>query len=167
MIAAPWSKGPAQDGGSGIVHDQRYAELTPDGGDLGDGENLELGVGQGFGKIAPGLVIGRLAERLGVGWVDEADFDTHGAQRILEHVPGAAIQIGGAEDIVAGMGDIGYGNKFCRLARAHGETGDTAFERRDTFFQNFGGRVHDPGVDVAEFLQREQFCRMVRTVELV
>ena len=158
---------PAQDRGGGIVHDQWHAEFTSDRGDLGDGEDLELGVGQGLGEIAPRAVVGCPAERLGVGRVNETDFYTHGAQRILEHVPGAAIQIGGADDIVAGMGDVGYANKFSRLARAHGETGDAAFERRDTLFQHIGGRVHEAGIDIAEFLQREQLCRVVGAVELV
>ena len=37
-----------------------------------------------------------------------------------------------------------------------GDRGGTAFKRGDAFFQHRGGRISDPGIDVAEGLQPEQ-----------
>ena len=43
--------------------------------------------------------------------------------------------------------------------------GDAAFEGRDALLEHAGGRVHDPGVDVAELLEPEQAGRVRGVVE--
>ena len=45
--------------------------------------------------------------------------------------------------------------------------GITAFERGNPLFKDIGGRVHQAGVDVAQFLEREQICSMFRAFELI
>jgi hypothetical protein len=37
-----------------------------------------------------------------------------------------------------------------------------AFQRRDALFQHISGRVHDAGVNIAQFRQRKQAGRVVR-----
>ena len=105
----------AQDWCSGIVYDQRHAKFSANRGYLGDGEYLEFRVGQGFCEIASRLVIGCGPERLRVRRVDEAAFDPHRAERILQQVPGSTIEISGADNIVAGMGNVGDRQKSSGL----------------------------------------------------
>ena len=47
------------------------------------------------------------------------------------------------------------------------ERRDAAFERRDALLEHVLRRVHDAGVDVAEFLQAEQVRGVLGAVELV
>ena len=96
----------AQHRASRVVHDQRHAEFPADFGDFGDWKHRELGVGQRFAVVAPGLRVGGAAEILGVGGIDEAALDAHRTQGVLEQIPGAAIDIRGADEIVAGMADV-------------------------------------------------------------
>ena len=51
------------------------------------------------------------------------------------------------------------------MPRCHRQRRLAAFQRRDLPFQHPVGGVHDPGVDVPEFLQREQPRGMARIVE--
>lgn len=39
--------------------------------------------------------------------------------------------------------------------------------RCDALFQHIAGRVHDPGIDVAEFFERKQVFRVLGAVELI
>jgi hypothetical protein len=85
-----------------VVHDQRHAELPPDGGDLADREYGEFRVGQRLRIVGAGAVVRCLPEGLGVGRIDEADSNAHGGQGVGEQVPGAAVEIGRADHVVAG-----------------------------------------------------------------
>ena len=50
---------------------------------------------------------------------------------------------------------------------ASAERRHAALDRRDALLERILRRVHDAGVDVAEFLQAEQVRRVFRAVELV
>ena len=52
-----------------------------------------------------------------------------------------------------------------RLAGGHEQSSETAFECCDAILDSGLGRVHDAGVDIAQFLQREQVRRMRRVIE--
>ena len=52
-----------------------------------------------------------------------------------------------------------------RLAAGEGQARRAAVERRQTLLEHVVGRVHQPRVDVAELLQREQIRRVVGVVE--
>jgi hypothetical protein len=51
------------------------------------------------------------------------------------------------------------------LPGGHRQGSGTPFECRHPLFENIGGRIHDPGVDVARFLQSEQVRRMFGIAE--
>ena len=104
-----------QQGGGGVVHDERDAEPAADGGHFGDGEGAQLRVGQRFGVIGAGAVVGGGGEAFRVGRVHEADFDAHVLERVGEQVPGAAIQIGGRDDVVADTRQVLHGDGRGRL----------------------------------------------------
>ena len=107
----------AQHRTGGIVHDQRNAELAPDLGNLSDGKNGELGIGQRLAVVAARPRIAGAAEILWVRRIDEAAFDAHRAHGVLEQVPGAAIDVGRAQEIVAGVADVLHREQRCRLPR--------------------------------------------------
>ena len=150
-----------------VVHDQRNAELAPDLRHFGDGENSELWVGERLAVIAARPRIAGTAEILRVRRIDEAAFDAHGAHGVLKQIPGAAIDVGRAQKIIAGVTDVLHRKQRRRLPRGETECGHAAFERGDALLQHGLGRIHDAGVDVAELLEREQVGRVLGRTELV
>jgi hypothetical protein len=157
----------AEQGRGGVVHDQRNAQAAPNSGDLRDGEHGQLGIGQGLGVVGAGARIGGAAEGLRVRGIDEAHFDALTAQGVGEQVPGAAVEVRGADDVVACVGQILNREGRRRLARAHGQRRRAALQGRDALLQDIDGRVSDAGVDIPEFLEREQVGRMLGVAELI
>ncbi|MPN37523.1 hypothetical protein SDC9_185043 [bioreactor metagenome] len=68
-------------------------------------------------------------------------------------------------DVVAGLGDGGDRQELGSLSGTGGHGRDTALQRCHALLEDIGRRVHDPRVDVAEFLQREQVGAMVGAIE--
>ncbi len=136
-------------------------------GDFGNREHRELGIGQRLAVVAARLGVGGAAEILRVGRIDEAAFDSHRAHGVLEQVPGAAVDVGRADEIIAGVTDVLHGEQRRSLARRHRKRGNAAFKRRHALLQHGLRRVHDARVDVAKFLQREQVCGVLGRIELV
>ena len=140
--------------------------LVGEGCDRLDVEDLGLRVGDGLAE-----------EELGVGpdgrpprvdrrrVLDEAHLDAELRQRVLEEVEGAAVEAGGDDDVVAGLGDVEHGERLGGLARGDEERADAALERCDALLDDVGRRVHQAGVDVAELLEPEQVRRVVGVVE--
>ena len=156
-----------QDRRRGVVHDQRNAEIAADVGDFGDRENGELRIRQRFRIVSAGAVVGRIAEIVGIDRVDEANFDALVLERVGEQVPGAAVEVGRADHVVAGARDVLDRKGRSRLTRGERERADAAFERRDALLQHVVGRIHDARVDVAELLEREQVGGVLGIAELV
>ncbi len=158
---------PAEHRCCGIVHDQGYAQLAADLGHFLDGEHHQFRIGKRLGVIGARLVVGRLAEGLGIGGIDEAHLNSHGAEGIGKKVPGAAVEIGGADDVVAGLGDVLDGDGGCRLAGTDGKGGGAALQCRDTLLQHVTRRIHNARIDIAELLEGKQVCRMLGPAELI
>ena len=153
--------------GSCVVHDQRHAEGPADRRDFGDRECDQFRVRQRFGVIGSGAIVGGASERLGIIRIDEPRFDPLVLQCVGEQVPGATIEVGRADDIVARARQILHRERRRRLAGPQGEGRHAALDRREPLLQNVVGRVHDPGVNVPEFLQGEQVRRVLGAVELI
>jgi hypothetical protein len=158
---------PADNGRRRVVDDQRHAQLLADLGDLADREDPQLRVRQGLGVVGAGARVGRPAEVLRVARVDEADLDAEAVEGVGEEVPGAAVEVGRADDVVARARDVLDRHGRGRLARGDRERRDPAIERGDALLEHVAGRVRDPGVDVAELLEREEIRRMPGVIELV
>ena len=77
-------EGTAQQRRGGVVEDQRDAEFAADLGDLGNGKDVELGVGQGLGIVGAGTVVGGVTEALGIGGVDKTNLDADVAHGVVE-----------------------------------------------------------------------------------
>ena len=97
---------PHQQRRRGVVHDERHAERPADRRDLGDGEYNQLRIGQGLGVIGARARICGARKILRVGGIDEAHFDALVLERIGEQIPGAAIEIGRGDDVVAGPREV-------------------------------------------------------------
>ena len=108
-----------------------------------------------------------------VGVVDERDLDAQLGQRVVEEVVGAAVQRRRRHDVVAGLGQVEDRQRLGRLARLTARAPGcrrpcaAALERGDARLEHGLGRVHDPGVDVADLGQREQVGRVLGVAELV
>ena len=75
------------------------------------GKYRELGIRQRLGVIGAGPLIGCAAEVFRIGRIDEADLDALVLERIGEQIPGAAVEIGRGDDVVAGTGEILQGER--------------------------------------------------------
>ncbi len=167
-MAAPCSNGRDRIGAAVLSTISGMPNSRPMRGDLGDREDRELGIGQGLGVIGAGALIGGAAEIFRVGRIDEADFNALILERIGEEVPGAAVEIGRGDDIVADAGEVLHRKGRRGLSRRDAERRHSAFQRGQPLFQNVGGRdCPDPRVDIAQFLQREQIGRVFGVAELV
>ena len=142
----------AQHRAGGVVHDQGHAEVTAYPRDLADREHRELGVRQRLAIIAAGPGVGGAAEIVGIGGIDEAAFDAHRRHGVLEQIPGAAIDVGRTDEVVAGMADVLHRNQRGGLAGGERQCRGPALQRGDAFLQHRLRRIHDAGVDIAELL---------------
>jgi hypothetical protein len=135
-------------------------------GDGLDVEQVLLGVGDALAEErlrvgtdggAPGLDV--------VGVLDKGDVDAELGQRVVEEVVGAAVEAGAGDDVVAGLGDVEDRHQLRGLAARDEERADAALEAREPLLDGVLGGVHDPRVDVAEFLEGEQVRRVVGIAE--
>ncbi len=148
--------------GDGVVDDERHAVLVGEGRDGLDVEHLALGVGDGLAEEELGLGPDRLAPRVDRGRVvDEGDLDAEARQGVLQQVVGAAVERGGGDDVVAGLGDVEDRERLGRLAGGDEQRPDATLERGDALLDDVGRGVHQAGVDVAELAQPEEVGRVV------
>lgn len=136
--------------------------------DLGhcfDIEGQEIGITERFRIDRLGLVGDLRFDRFGIG-IRERHLDPHSGQRVVEQVVGTAIEAGGGNDLIPGASQCLNGRDFGGLTGRKGKTHRAAFERGDPLFEDIGRRIHDPRIDIPEFLQCEQIGGMFGTVEL-
>ncbi len=157
--------GSGQERGEGVVDDHR------DAGFVGDGRD-PLEVGHVEARVADRLqvdgfrpAVDRLLEGLGPRAVDEPELDPVLGQGVLEEVVGAAVQRRRGDDVVAGAGQVEDRQRLGRLPRSQPQRPDSALERGDALLEHVGRGIHDPRVDVAEFLQAEESGGVVGVVE--
>ena len=160
-------EGPRQQRRRGIVDDQRDAKRPADGRDLGDGENGEFRIGQRLRVIGAGAGVRGAAEILRVRRIDEAHLDALVLQRVREQVPGAAVKIGRADDVIARARDVLDRKGRGRLPRRHRQRRNASLDLGDALLQNVVRGVHEAGVDVPQLLEREQVLGVPGVAELV
>lgn len=104
------------------------------------------------GHVVPGIadalevdgfcvVVDELLEVVRVVSVDELCVDAEARERDLELVVGAAVEVRGRDDVVAGMGEGGNGHELRRLAGSGRDSRDAALERRHAFLEHIHGRL--------------------------
>ena len=97
--------------------------------------------------------------------VDEGGVDAEAAQRHVELGDGAAVELGGGDDVVAGLGQRGEGDELGGHARGRGHRTDAALEGGDALLERGDRGVADPRVDVAVLLQGEEVGGVVGVLE--
>ena len=137
-------------------------------GDVGqalDIHHIAVGVAHGLAEDGPGAAIDAGGEIHRVVGTGEAGLQPHGGQPVGEQVVGAAVELAGGDDVVAGPADglqaVGDGGH----AGGQGEPGDAAFHLRHPLLQHRAGGVHDAAVDVALDLEIEQVGPVLGVVE--
>ena len=158
---------PGEDRRRRVVNDERDAEAAADFGDLGDGKHREFRIGQRFGIVSAGALVGRAAEIIGIDGIDKADFDALILQRIGKQIPCSAVQIGRADDVVAGAREVLQSERRRGLSRRQRQRADATLHRRHALLQHIVGRIHDARIDIAEFLEREQVRGVLGIAELI
>ena len=84
-----------------------------------------------------------------------------------KQIVGAAIELAGADDIVADAGDALDSIGDCRHARGDGKRADPALHLRYALFQHGGRGVHDARIDISRHREVEQIRAMLGIIERV
>ena len=149
----------------GVVDHHHHAGVVRDFDDRLEVGDVVFGVADGFEVDGFGLVVDQLLELLRLVAVHELGRDAESRHEDFELVVGAAVQVGGRDDVVARLAERGNGHKLRRLTGGGGQSGDAAFECCDALLEDVDRRVHDAGVDVAELFEAEQPRAVRRVIE--
>ena len=163
-VGAPIDR-PGEDRGEGVVDDDGDLVFVGDGGDALEIGHVQARVADRLEVDGLGPGVDRLLELGELGAVDEAEVDAVLGQGVLEEVVRAAVQRRAGDDVVAGAGEVEDRQRLGRLAGCDAQRPYAALEGGDPLLEDVGCRVHDPGVDVAEFLQPEEPGGVVGVVE--
>ena len=157
-MSAPWAIGWIRYGVAMVlstISGTPFSCATAD--DPGGVEDVDLRVGDGLGEERLGVRSHRRPPRIQVvGVVDEADLDAELGQRVVEQVVGAAVEPRAGHDVIAGGGQVQDRERLGGLPGRQEQRRHPALERGDALLDDVGGRVPDPGVDVAGLGQAEQ-----------
>ena len=128
-----------EDGRGGDPYDQRHALVMRR---LGNG--LEVGhvvarVADGLEVDGLGLVVDGGGDVLGAVALDELGGDAQARQKDLELVVGAAVQVGGGDNVVAGVRQRVDGHELRALARRGGQRGHAAFQGGHALLEDVDG----------------------------
>ena len=109
------------------------------------------------------LVADSFLKVLGIFRVDEFDRDAKLRQDRIELNIGSAVQVVGGDDFVPLGADVDNRVENSRGSRSQCQCCRSSLELGDSLFKDILGRVAYPGIDIAEFLEREKIGRMFRT----
>lgn len=111
-------------------------------GNLGDSlevRNVVTRVSNGLDINSLGLVVDGCGDILHLVALDELGLDAQTRQEDLELVVGAAVQVTGGNDVVAGVSQSCKGHELRRLARGGGHSGDTTLEGCNSLLEDIDG----------------------------
>jgi hypothetical protein len=162
--SAPCSKGFSSQG-EGAVHQQRHAGLVCDLAHGGDVEHVEARVAQRLAEQQLRFGADGGAPAVDVAGLDEGGGHAEARQRVAQQVVAAAVQRRTGDDVAAGAGQRGDGQRQRGLATGGGDRPAATFERSDALFQHRVGGVADAAVDMARAFEVEQARRMFAALE--
>ncbi len=162
----PVLDGTAQEGrGYGIVHHQRDAVPPADIGDLGDVDDIELGIADGFDEKGPGAIRDRLFPGRDIVRGHVADLNSQFAEGMGKKAYRSPIEIGRCHDFIAGSRQGQDGQGFGGLPGGYRQRANTSLQGGNSLLQSVGGGIHDTGVDIAELAQPEEIRGVLRVFE--
>ena len=149
----------------GGVHHQGQAAGVGHGGHRFDVEDLYAGIAERLREDEPGVGADGGREVVGAAGVHEGRRDAEAAQREVEHVVGAAVDVAAGHDVGARAHEGGHGQEERGLAAGGGHRPHSPLEGCDTLLEHGHRGVGDPRVDVAGYLEVEQPGRVVGVLE--
>jgi hypothetical protein len=152
-------------GPKGVVHNQWNTSGVGDVRQCLEVWHVESGIPDRLNKEQPGTCVDGGAHLIQIMDVHELRLDAPLRQRVFKKVVGAAVEGLGRHQVVSGTCQIQDRQRRGCLTTGHGECCHTPFELRDPLLEHITGRIHDPGVDVAEHPKPEEVCGMLRVVE--
>src|ERR671910_349587 len=132
-----------------VVHDERDARLVCRGRQSLDVERVEGRVPYGLGEDGLRLVGDGVAVGLRIVPLYVLYLDPDLRQRVVEEVVGAAVELGGRDELVPRPRDVEDRQCLRRLTRGGRKSANALLERGDALLEDVGCGVHDAGVDVA------------------
>ena len=124
-----------------------------------------VGVAEGLNDDSLGVGTERGVYLVKVGGVYDGRCHALGAQRVLQQVECAAIEVVGSYNVVTVLGyvlqRVGHGG----CTRSHGQSGYTTLKRGYAVFEHGLCRVGQSAVDVTCVAQAEAVCSMLRVAE--
>lgn len=150
-IGEVWSR-------AGRIDDEGNAVFLGDGSDGIKVGNFEGGIGNGFTKEGASLVVNGVGELAGILRVDKADLDPKRGKDVVELGVAAAIKIAGGDNVVASLGEVDDGIKNRGGAGGVSEAGEFVgpFKQANALFQDIGGGIHQPGVNVPQLFEGKE-----------
>ncbi len=128
----------------------------------------EGGVGKHLGKDALGIVLEESVNLLdGRVGIDEVHLETHVAQGLVEEVEGAAVNRGGADEVVARLADVQHGIHGRRLTGAGENRHHAALKVGYFLFHRVDGGIGKAGVEESVLLEVEELCHLHRGIVLI
>lgn len=126
-------------GTKGVVDNDGDALLVRGLGDRLKVGDVEARVADRLEVDGLGLVVDRGGNVLGLVAGDELGRDAEAGQDDLELVVGAAVEVGGRDNVVAGVGEGSDRQELRGLTGGSGDGGDTALEGSDTLLEDVDG----------------------------
>ncbi len=150
---------------NGIIANHRHTMFMSYVGDLIILQNIILRVAKGLDINQPGIVFYRLSKILRVFRVDESYFNAEFGESMVEERHRPAVKRIRGHDMTAGTANVEDAHIYCRLARAECQAAHSAFQGRQPLLQHIRRRIHQPCVDIAEFLQSEEIGGVIRILK--
>ncbi len=161
-VRSPFKRTAVHRGREGVVHDKRYAVRMCDASELLNIKDFHTGIGKslpeeqfGFWPESRGDHVIRIVR------IDESHADAHLFQCDAQQVEGSSVDIGGADDMVAGPADVEAGKQIGGLARRSQHRTHASFQVSDLGCHMVVGRILEPGVEIPALLQIEQPSHLV------
>ena len=165
-MAAPCSMGRQSAGEATVLSTTSGMPAgLPEGGEALDVQDAALRVPDGLPVQQLGLRADRPLPGVEVSRAYECRRDAHPRKSERELRGGAAVEVGGGDDLIA---RFQQGEEDGELGRHPAGSGDSAggpFQRGDPFLEYGHGGVADTGVDVAVLLQVEEVRGVVGVIE--
>ena len=150
-----------------VVQHKGQAMVMGHPGDGFDVVHIATRIADGFRIDQPGILVDDLGEIGGIRGIHEPDLDAEPGQGVLKQRMGPAVEVGTRDNVLPGLGDAGHGIEHRGHAGSRAYGSGRAVNGGQAFFQHIRGGVHQPGVDIALFLQGEQIRGILGVAEHV
>ena len=122
-------------------------------------------IAHAFAEKRPRVLVRQSQQRLRPVVRRHANLHSAARQHVGEQRVGPAVKLRNADDVLPGFRDVCDGVKYRRAAGRNRQSARPALQRRDAAFQNRGGRIHNPRVDVSRLRQVEKRRAVPRVVK--